>query len=389
MTERPLTLFRGGLWNKFCVWICLENDEAPRLALRTFLVLGITWVPLAVLCLWNGTAWGTKVTAPFFLDPGDLFRLLVTPPLLLLAERIMDREFGSVVNYFQSSGIVREEDQATYGRTVDRCQHWMTNMWVEIALLVLLFLTLFFFLDIGQGFPSTVSNWKRDVVTGDPSAASYYYRYVTSVVYRFLVFRWAWRFFVWSVFLLKMSRFRLNLHPTHPDSAGGLGILGESQACFVLLGVALSANVAGIIARAVLYEGVTVQSHQFLMGGVVLVLSIIALLPLFAFTAKLTECKRQGLRLYGCLAHRYAGLFGKKWLARSVPDDTDLLGSADIQSLADLAGGYAVVEGMRLFPMRGKIVPFIAIAIAAPFVPLIFFVYNAQELVVRILTVLL
>jgi hypothetical protein len=93
--------------------------------------------------------------------------------------------------------------------------------------------------------------------------------------------------------------------------------------------------------------------------------------------------------LYGCLAHRYAGLFGKKWLARSVPDDTDLLGSADIQSLADLAGGYAVVEGMRLFPMRGKIVPFIAIAIAAPFVPLIFFVYNAQELVVRILTVLL
>jgi hypothetical protein len=187
MTERPLTLFRGGLWNKFCVWICLENDEAPRLALRTFLVLGITWVPLAVLCLWNGTAWGTKVTAPFFLDPGDLFRLLVTPPLLLLAERIMDREFGSVVNYFQSSGIVREEDQATYGRTVDRCQHWMTNMWVEIALLVLLFLTLFFFLDIGEGFPSTVSNWKRDVATGDPSAASYYYRYVTSVVYRFLV----------------------------------------------------------------------------------------------------------------------------------------------------------------------------------------------------------
>lgn len=52
-------------------------------------------------------------------------------------------------------------------------------------------------------------------------------------------------------------------------------------------------------------------------------------------------------------------------------------------------GGYAVVEGMRLFPMRGKIVPFIVVAIAAPFVPLIFFVYNAQELLFRILTVLL
>ena len=125
-------------------------------------------------------------------------------------------------------------------------------------------------------------------------------RFTTCLLYTsFLVVRWAWRFFVWSVFLLKMSRFRLNLHPTHPDSAGGLGILGESQACFVLLGVALSANVAGIIARAVLYEGVTVQSHRFLIGGVVLVLSIIALLPLFAFTAKLTECKRRGLMLYG------------------------------------------------------------------------------------------
>jgi hypothetical protein len=389
MPERPLTLFRGGLWNKFCLWICLENDEAPRLVLRTLLVLGITWVPLVALCLWKGTAWGTQVTAPFFLDPGDMVRLLVTLPLLLFAERIMDREFGSVVKYFQSSGIVSEEDQGVFGRAVDRCQHWMTNLWVEITILVLVFLAMYFFLDIGRGFPSTISNWKRDVVTGDPSAASYYYRYVTSVVYRFLVFRWAWRFFVWSVFLLKISRLRLNLHPTHPDSAGGLEILGESQACFVVLGVALSANVAGIIARAVLYEGLTVQSHQFLIGGVVAVLSVGFMLPLFAFTPKLSECKRRGLRLYGSLAQRYSGLFGKKWLARSVSDDTDLLGSADIQSLADLAGGYAVVEGMQLFPLRGRIIPFLPLAIAAPFVPLVFFVYNAQELLVGILTVLL
>ena len=58
--------------------------------------------------------------------------------------------------------------------------------------------------------------------------------------------------------------------------------------------------------------------------------------PLPVFVAPLAAAKRAALRDYGHLARRYVDEFDDKWLLGWAPKDEPLVGSADIQSLADL-----------------------------------------------------
>jgi len=72
--------------------------------------------------------------------------------------------------------------------------------------------------------------------------------------------------------------------------------------------------------------------------------------PLLVFSPKLEAAKRKGLREYGTLAQRYVRECDDKWLRGGRPADEPLIGSADIQSLADLGNSFEVVKGMRWAP---------------------------------------
>ena len=58
--------------------------------------------------------------------------------------------------------------------------------------------------------------------------------------------------------------------------------------------------------------------------------------------------KRTGLREYGLLAQRYVLEFDRKWLRGGAAEDEAFVGSADIQSLADLGNSFEIVSGMKL-----------------------------------------
>ena len=104
--------------------------------------------------------------------------------------------------------------------------------------------------------------------------------------------------------------------------------------------------------------------------------------PLLLFTWRLAETQHQGLLDYGGLASDYTRAFDAKWLRRQPPPSEPLLGSADVQSLADLANGYNVVGSMRIVPIAAHQIFILGVA-ALPAVPLIFFVVPLDELIVR------
>ena len=72
--------------------------------------------------------------------------------------------------------------------------------------------------------------------------------------------------------------------------------------------------------------------------------------PLLVFSPQLRVARHKGMEEYGSLGQRYAREFNRKWIRGDRPADETPLGSADIQSLADLRNGYLVVEGIRLTP---------------------------------------
>ena len=65
-----------------------------------------------------------------------------------------------------------------------------------------------------------------------------------------------------------------------------------------------------------------------------------------------------------------------------------LIGSADIQSLADLGNSFEYVRCMRLIPVdRNSIIPLIASAIL-PMAPLVLTMFPLDELLLKILGIL-
>jgi hypothetical protein len=112
------------------------------------------------------------------------------------------------------------------------------------------------------------------------------------------------------------------------------------------------------------------------------------LVPLTVFIPCLARAKRQGKSDFGRLASRYVQEFEEKWIHGAGPADETLLGSGDIQSLADLGNSYAVVQEMRLAPFGLKDVARLAFIGATPFLPLTLTIFSLEELVNRLIKVI-
>ena len=94
------------------------------------------------------------------------------------------------------------------------------------------------------------------------------------------------------------------------------------------------------------------------------------------------------LREYGTLAQSYVREFDRKWLRGEVPAGEPPIGSADIQSLADLANSYEVVRSMRVIPVTKEIVAQLGIMTLLPVAPLLLTMVSVEELITRLLKVL-
>jgi hypothetical protein len=115
---------------------------------------------------------------------------------------------------------------------------------------------------------------------------------------------------------------------------------------------------------------------------------LVALLPLGFFAMPLAKAKRAGLREYGLLASHYASAFRSKWLGQSAGLG-ELLGSGDIQSLADLGNSYAVVNEMNLLPFDRSFVIRVALVLALPLAPLALTMFPFDVLVQQVIKLIL
>ena len=195
------------------------------------------------------------------------------------------------------------------------------------------------------------------------------------------------RFFIWFRFLWHVSRINLHLVPTHPDRCAGLAFLGKSAYAFGPILFAQGAMLAGLVASRVLYRGESLQSFKLQIGGFVVFFVLAILGPLLMFTPKMARAKREGLAHYGLLAQRYVDSFEQKWVLLDSAPSEELLGAADIQSLADLGNSYTLVREMRSVPFGLEDISRLAAATAAPLLPLLLTIFSPEELIMRVIKV--
>ena len=187
-----------------------------------------------------------------------------------------------------------------------------------------------------------------------PRLAGWWYLLVALPVFQFILLRWYFRLFIWTRFLWHVSRLPLAYAPMHPDRMGGIGFLSRVGHAFAPLLLAQGALLAGSLANKILYTGATLPSFQLEIAAVVAVVVFVVLGPLLVFMLPLAAAKRKGMREYGHIARRYVDEFDAKWLRGAPPPDEPFVGSADIQSLADMGNSFEVVRSMRTIPITPR-----------------------------------
>ena len=177
-----------------------------------------------------------------------------------------------------------------------------------------------------------------------------------------------------------MHNLDLQLFPTHPDHAGGLGFVGETQRFFGVLLFAESIALAGVIANSLVYDNQSLRSYAPAIAVYVVIVLALILGPLVIFARLLRVTKRHGLHQYGTLATTYTGSFHKKWIQNQVPDREPLLGTADIQSLADLGNSFNIIMEMNALPISPRTPIHLLIACLLPMAPLVLTVMPLKDI---------
>jgi hypothetical protein len=361
------------------------DDDAGRLAGRRVVVLsGIAWLPLLVLCAFEGTLLG-GVDIPFLLDIETHARFLLAVPLMILAELLVHQRMRIVVGQFLERTLVPPASLPRFIAALRAAMAWRNSKLVELALLVLVYPVGYYIR--GEFLALDSPTWYASVGYGTITFtfAGIWFSFVSNPIIQFLLLRWAYRLMIWARFLWQVSRIELDLIPTHPDRNGGLGFLGNSAFAFAPLLSALGASVAGMIANRIFHQGASLAAFRLEIVILVAFGMLLVLGPLLVFAPMILAAQRKGLREYGAFAAEYTRSFDRRWLRSSDREGEQLLGSGDIQSLADLGNAFAVIREMKAAIFSRAIFVQLTVATLIPFVPLVFTMIPLEQLLDRII----
>jgi hypothetical protein len=108
--NQSFSITEGGPGAAFMKRLHLVNPKPGAGRGRTALILmALTWIPLFVLCLFEGLAFG-RVKIPFFYDIAAHARFLVAVPVLVLADVPVGARLREVVRHFVTAHLVRDNE---------------------------------------------------------------------------------------------------------------------------------------------------------------------------------------------------------------------------------------------------------------------------------------
>jgi hypothetical protein len=386
---QDFSLVHGGPLFQLLLRSHLSSDSLTLVARRVIVFVLITWVPLLALAAHDGHLLDGGVAVPFLLDGETHIRFLVVVPLLLAAELVVHTRLMPVVRAFLDRDLIREADDERFDAAVNSAFRLRNSVLAEVLLFALVYGV--GVLVVWRRTALDVSTWYAQVSAGRHRlySAGIWYAYVSLPIFQFLLLRWYYRLYIWIRFLWQVSRLELSLVPTHPDLLGGLGFLGNTVFAFSVLLVAHGAMLAAQIANRIFFAGAALLDFKEEIFVMLVFLLCLVFGPLLVFSPQLSRAKRRGLLEYGALAEHYVRDFDGKWLRGGAQQSEPLMGSADIQSLADMGNSFAVVRTMRLAPVSRDAVLELAACVLVPLAPLLLTIMPVEDLLKKLLGVVL
>jgi hypothetical protein len=381
--EAELYFDQGGPGQRFTQRLGARLGLGHSILIRVLFYLALTWFPLLLFSIVEGRALGPSPQESLLLDFGTFARFFLGIPLLLIAELIVGPRLRAAGLQFVERGFVRPEDYPAFDRAIARAAKWRESAWAELIILGIALVGAWSFTAetiYGEGIASWRSTTRPTSAGEAVSLTGMWYRFVALPILQFIWYRWLWRLFTWMSLLWSASRLNLDLVALHADQAGGLAFLGTAHSSLGIFAFALSCVLSAETAFLVIFQKVDIATFQFPYFAILVIVEVIVFGPLLMFSPILIRSRLTWLHHYSLLVARYNRAFHEKWILGKPSGDEPLLGSADIQSLADLGSSFEYARGMSVVPFSRHVVIYLAIVTSLPYVPLLLLVMPIDKI---------
>ena len=381
--ELALSLVRGDALLRVQRAVGLVPRDGIGVGRRALFFAALSWLPIALWALLAGRAFPGAAAEPLLQHFGVHVRCLVAIPLFILAEGVGHGLTTRLVPYFLHSGLVAEGARTRFAeivRGVARLRD-ATLPWIAILGLVLAWALL-----------SPAPRDTHEVIWAEDGPrlgfGGFWFLYVARPIYLGLLFGWLWRLVLLTVLFVRLGALGLDVVPTHPDGAGGLGFLERLPTMFSPVVFAVSAVLASRFAHDVLHHGVQVQSLRLPMLGFGVLVLVLFLAPLAVWARPLGAAKRRALFEYGTLVGRHGRLVRRRWILREPVEDDALLAAPEIGPVADTLALYEAVRKLRSIPISRVSLLAIALPALVPMLPVVAIEIPIRDLLLKILSTL-
>lgn len=368
----------------------LSGDALQLLTRRIIVLTAIAWVPLLLLSLAQGHALPGDVQLPFLHDIELHVRLLIAMPILIAAELIVHKRMRPIINAFFERQLIPSESMPKFTAAVESALRLRNSAWTEVIIILIVYVVGIFFIWRTQ-LSLNIESWHGNV-GGEKfylSWAGWWLTLVSLPIFQFLLLRWYFRIFIWGRFLWQISKIKLNLLFSNPDRCGGLGFLSHITYAFAPLLLAQGVLLSGMIGDRVLYANAKFTDYQFEIIGLLALDLFAVLAPLTVFSAQLLEMKRTGLLEFGNLMHGATHDFHSRWFCQDHPAKQSLMDPPDIQSLANLSASYENMKQLSAIPFNLQNVIHLTAIALLPLSPLLLTMFSVEELLGRLVKILL
>jgi hypothetical protein len=353
------------------------DDELVSHYARWMVVLSLgTWVPLVAFAAFSGVLNSEPRFAALIADLPVHARLLLAIPLLIDAVIRSDR----AVSAASRLGI----DRVTVPEDVDKLRRALARL--DRARRSGLVLAATAALAMGGGarlahlaLSSPTSSWLRPGGDQWLSLAGLWYCAVCAPIFIFLLLRVAWRWMLWALVVVRTSRLRLTVVPSHGDNAGGLGVIGGMPLRFVSAVAAVSLVVGMTWLKQLLFHGAHAQQYTAPAIGLLVLMLVMFFSPPLVFIPQLTRLKLQALHDFGELVIRTNASFERRWVPPG-GDPEGLLNTSEASTVTDLGQVYTQIERMWVFPFRRSAFIGVIAAVVIPLLPVVIAELGVRDL---------
>lgn len=345
--DEGLSLWDGGLLDGVERRLRVRGAGRDEPA-RVVVYLGVGWFGFLVVCALEAAVTGHW--SPLLRDFAVHTRWLVGVPLLVWAERATGRRVSESSAFLVRANVIPEDRGRAHRTYLAKIRGLLCSTVVEGLL-------------IAAAVIVGIAAARR----GAHDAASLYYQLASLSLFRFLYFRWLFRWLLWGVLLWHVSRQPLHLVGSHPDRLGGLGVLELPSRTAGLIVLATSIVLASEWGSQMYHQGLTVNEFltpMFAFAGLAVLFTIAPLLPLIGPVVESRVRASYDLTL---LARKHGSSFKRRWIDEGTEDP---VGSPDMSSMADLGSVTQTVVSLPVLPFPRILVIEILAAALVPMAPL-------------------